>query len=153
MQPTISTSSSSNPANASTPATVLIVDARPLFRAALAAIVDGAGYHAMVFDNAADAMFEIHRASLVVFDVDLPGLDGTRLLSALSREGRLARLPVIALSASNDPSVTARLRVLGVQKVLPKKRTDLADVARAIETIFAAQPPAPSPTRRQPIAA
>jgi CheY-like chemotaxis protein len=121
---------------------VLIVDDSRLFRAALATVLDRKGYDVALADNAGDALAALPGADVIVFDLELPGLDGTRLLAALSRANRLRRRAVIALAGSTDAAVIARLRALGVQQVLVKPLVGVNEVCRAV---MAAMPPLPRP--------
>lgn len=57
---------------------------------------------------------------LLLLDLDLPGMNGIETLRRLRALPGLARVPVIFLTAANDPSVDAELRILGVREVLRK---------------------------------
>jgi CheY-like chemotaxis protein len=56
----------------------------------------------------------------VLLDVEMPAMDGVRLLSELRSDPRTAGLPVIFVTACAEPGMTARLQSLGALAVLPK---------------------------------
>jgi CheY-like chemotaxis protein len=73
--------------------------------------------------------------SLVLLDLDLPGLDGMATLRELRGIERLRGVPVIFLTATSDPAVMARLEREGVVEVLGKPfrpRQLLQSVERAL---------------------
>jgi CheY-like chemotaxis protein len=90
---------------------VLIVeddaDIRSLFEASLA----GHGYAVDTASNGRDAlaMMEPRRVlpSVIVCDLHMPVMDGWQLLTALADTPRLASIPVIVLTAADDPSKRA----------------------------------------------
>jgi CheY-like chemotaxis protein len=132
------------------PARVLVVDENRLFRTAVAVMLEKQGYEVTVADDGAEALAALPAADVVLFDLDLTGFDGTRLLAALSREvreGQVRRRVVVALTEESDPTVHARLRALGVQQILLKPQADANAACRAVS---AALPPGPG---SQPVAA
>ena len=57
---------------------------------------------------------------LLLLDLDLPGINGIATLRGLRALPGLARVPVVFLTAANDPVVEIELRKLGVREVLRK---------------------------------
>lgn len=49
------------------------------------------------------ARIEENRPSLILLDLNLPGLDGRDLLRQLKTDDRVKEIPVVILSTSNDP--------------------------------------------------
>jgi CheY-like chemotaxis protein len=81
---------------------VLVVDDDRHIRDALRALLETMGFRVTVAVNGADALERLHRGTLpclVVLDLEMPVLDGWGLRDALLREPRLARIPVIVISA------------------------------------------------------
>jgi len=70
-------------------------------------------------DDVIDAAVE-HRVTCVLLDIGLNGLSGLDVLAAIRSHHRLARLPVIVVSAYNDATTTARARELGVTGYVAK---------------------------------
>ena len=63
---------------------------------------------------------------LVLLDAQMPGLDGPQTLAALRREPALASVPVIFLTATNEPKEVARLEALGALGLILKPFDPLA---------------------------
>jgi CheY-like chemotaxis protein len=70
-------------------------------------------------DEVVDAAIE-HGVSCLLLDIGLNGLSGLEVLAAIRRHDRLARLPVIVVSAYNDAATIGRARELGVTGYFPK---------------------------------
>ena len=124
---------------------VLIVDATPDFRAAVAADLQRQGYDVVVADGERDALSLLPGAEAVIFDLELPGIDGTRLLAALSREQERRHRPLVALAGSRSPAVITRLRKMGIQQVLVKPFIGPIEVVRAITCALPIVPVTPRP--------
>ncbi len=56
----------------------------------------------------------------LVTDLQMPRMDGFELIERVRSDGRLARLPIIAVSGDNDPRTQARARELGADAFFPK---------------------------------
>lgn len=56
----------------------------------------------------------------ILLDVEMPELDGPATVAALRAEPLSAEVPVVFLTAHDDPDELARLRALGVAGVLAK---------------------------------
>ena len=120
---------------------VWIVDDSRLFRAAVAGTLERKGFDVVVADGGPDALALLPGADVVLFDTELPGLDGSRLLTALSRDGRLHGRAVVAMTGSTDPAVIDRLRGLGAQQVLVKSFHGVDAACRAVEYALPLAPP------------
>jgi CheY-like chemotaxis protein len=124
---------------------VLVVDSTPAFRAAVASELENRGYDVVVADGERDALALLPGAGAVVFDLELPGIDGTRLLAALTREQQRRHRPLVALAGSRSPNVITRLREMGVQQVLVKPFIGPAEVVQAIACALPIVPVTPRP--------
>jgi CheY-like chemotaxis protein len=82
-------------------------DIRSLFQAALAVH----GYTVDTASNGRDALAMLEPGhtlpSVIVCDLHMPVMDGWQLLIALADNPRLASIPVIVLTAADDPSKRA----------------------------------------------
>jgi len=74
---------------------------------------------------------------VIVLDLELPDLDGERVLIALKRDARTERIPVIVLTADADPVQSARLLALGAFAFLTKP-LDVAGFFAALDEILLA---------------
>ena len=66
------------------------------------AIAEGFGVRCAATEAEAAEVFELERPGLVLIDLDMPERAGTKFLRAL-RQGPLAGIPCMAITASNDP--------------------------------------------------
>jgi CheY-like chemotaxis protein len=101
---------------------LLVVEGDAFAREALAQLLRARGY---TTDTAADARRALVRLrqgpppKLIVLALDLPRHDGGDFWERRGREPRLARIPVITVSAA-DPMPPAKAAALGVVGQLPK---------------------------------
>jgi putative two-component system response regulator len=57
---------------------------------------------------------------LVLLDIDMPEMDGFETLSKMREDPRLSKLPVIFLSANNDPATEVKALSVGAMDFIPK---------------------------------
>jgi CheY-like chemotaxis protein len=60
---------------------------------------------------------------VVMLDINMPGLDGTEVLSYLKREPRLSRVPVIVITSDDQPETRQRVMKGGAAAMLIKPAT------------------------------
>lgn len=100
---------------------VAIVDDDQSVRESLAGFIESVGYEAALFSSAEEfAISGCPRDDLrcLILDVRLPGMSGFELYSQLTQSGR--SIPVIFITAHQDPSATAWATKPGVVKLLYK---------------------------------
>jgi len=61
--------------------------------------------------------------SLILLDINMPGVDGTEVLSFLRREPRLTEVPVIVITADDQPDTRKRVMEGGATAMLIKPAT------------------------------
>jgi two-component system, response regulator len=123
----------------SPPPSILLVDADEGERAMLRdALLEGTGAFELEAVAGAEEMGEHlglapHTPSPVVVDLDREDAQPFAAIDRLKRDGRLRRVPVIALTGDRDadPELVARAYEAGVNTVLPKPVTFLALVRLA----------------------
>jgi DNA-binding NarL/FixJ family response regulator len=117
---------------------VLIVDDHPLYRLALKGAVAAAcpGSELFEADSVAglfDAL-ELHpRVDLLLLDLNLPGAYGFNTLAHL--RGSRPELPVIVVSASDDPATMRRALAFGAQGFVSKS-ADAAAIGRDVQAVL-----------------
>ena len=117
---------------------IIIVDDHPLFRAALRQTLSGVG-GGMRVEEAGDladlsAALEADRdCDLVLLDLNMPGAHGFSGLLLL--RAQYPEIPVMIISAVEDPKVIRRTFELGAGGYLPKS-VGPAEIRAAIDTIL-----------------
>jgi len=117
---------------------LLIADDHPLFRGALRQAVSGlpavAGVdEAGTFEDVARQLSGASEIDLVLLDLAMPGVSGFSGLIYLRAEH--PGLPVIIVSASDDPAIIRRAMAFGASGFIPKT-LDIATMRQAIGTVL-----------------
>jgi CheY-like chemotaxis protein len=90
---------------------ILIVEDSTATRAALASLLNFAGYTTLTVRSAEEALDFLRRGGstcLIILDLGLPGMDGATFRSTLLSDRTLARIPVLVYSGQ-DASAVPRL--------------------------------------------
>ncbi|HET9819776.1 MAG TPA: ATP-binding protein, partial [Rhodanobacteraceae bacterium] len=117
---------------------VLLVEDDPVAGEAIAGLIETFGYRVKLVPQALAALSEIDAAGgfdAMVFDFDLPGMDGCELAVLLRQRGVIA--PIIALTASAHGDEDERARDAGMSACLrkPVLPADLREaIAGALQT-------------------
>lgn len=84
---------------------ILVVDDNPNNLAVLVGLLRSSGYQARVANSGRGAMGAIHARApeLVLLDINMPDLDGYEVCRALKRDPKTSAIPVIFISALDDP--------------------------------------------------
>jgi DNA-binding NarL/FixJ family response regulator len=117
---------------------VLIVDDYPLYRLALKGAVAAACTDSELFeaDSVAglfDALDRHPRVDLLLLDLNLPGAFGFNALAHL--RGSHPELPIIVVSASDDPPTMRRALALGAQGFVSKS-ADAATIGHSVQAVL-----------------
>jgi len=88
---------------------VLVADDDPTVGLLMQAVLSAPDFSLVLVDNGDDALAEFDRGSfdMVVLDVEMPGMDGFEVATAI-RRGRGATLPVVLISGYSDAEFLAR---------------------------------------------
>lgn len=104
---------------------VLLVDDDALARGLLADALAGRGFGVVAERDALAGLLrlaeEIFSLDVLVTDVVMPEVDGEELVRRVREVGGERDLPIVAVTACEDPAVAARLRACGVDAVLAKR--------------------------------
>ena len=116
---------------------VLIVEDDPDQLALADLRVSMAGYKVRVANSAhafLQSMLDDGAPDLLLLDVQLPDGDGFEILAKLRRHPALGSLPIVLLTAKNDPADVGKGLVLGADGYVTKPYTKniLADVIRSV---------------------
>jgi CheY-like chemotaxis protein len=99
------------------------------------AIAEGFGVRCAANEAEAEEILDLERPGLVLVDLDLPGSAGTKFLRAL-RQGPLAGIPCVGVTASNDPMLAVSVDASIFYK------PDLSGIDEAIGRLFWPESPA-----------
>jgi CheY-like chemotaxis protein len=106
---------------------VIVVEDDGDIREAVVTALELEGFHVFQAENGARALEvlrEMPHPSLVLADLMMPVMDGWQLIGALSQDDRLATLPVVVVSATNERGPQ------GFRQV--KKPIDLDDLVKIV---------------------
>jgi two-component system, response regulator len=70
-----------------------------------------------------DERFKCEDLAAIFLDLNLPTIDGLKILEAIRSESRLQKLPVIVMTSSNSPEELEKCRELGVSSYVNKPVT------------------------------
>lgn len=120
---------------------ILIVDDEPTNTKMLEKILTKAGYTAVIVTNEAQQaipLFERHRPSAILLDLNMPAMDGFAVLAELRKRYADSIPPVVVLTAQNDPE--SRLQALqGGARDFISKPFDRTELLLRIENMLTLQ--------------
>jgi DNA-binding response OmpR family regulator len=106
-------------------ANVLIIDDDTSASAALSKMLQREGHHTYLADNAVAGIQQIrtNHPDLVLLDLNMPHVDGLKMLEAVIEDRTIPSVPIAMLSGTTDPQSFAIARKLGacdfIQKGVP----------------------------------
>ncbi len=105
---------------------ILIADDDPAILRLVRAIVEKEGYTAVTARDGREA-FKLLNAGVpfaaAIFDVVMPYIQGTELVRHMQSEKRLMRIPVIVMTAEQNPRLSSDSFAAGAVAFLPKPFT------------------------------
>lgn len=102
--------------------TVLIVDDSNFMRTHLRILLSKRGFKVLSAIDGKEALeiMKIHKIDAALIDLEMPVMDGNRLLGAIRRNKANLLMPVMAISGTSDPAKIARVIKNGVNDFLKK---------------------------------
>ncbi len=106
-------------------ANVLIIDDDPNASSALSRMLQHEGHHTFLADSAVAGIQQIraNHPDLVLLDLNMPHVDGLKMLEAVTEDRTIPHVPIAMLSGTTDPKSFAEARKLGacdfIQKGVP----------------------------------
>jgi DNA-binding response OmpR family regulator len=119
-------------------ANVLVVDDDASSRLLARAVLEKRGYAVVEAGNGVDALDCLrgkHPVSLVVADLNMPGLNGLELLGEIRADADLSHIPVIVLTGESDEILETRLIEEGADDYVRKPLDPHRFIARVRATI------------------
>ena len=91
--------------------TVLVVDDDPDFRAALSCALSDEGYHPIEAFDGVEALKVAAGTppTLMLVDMMMPRMGGLEFLQRVKRQPALQTIPIVIITAVNDPMLSVRL--------------------------------------------
>lgn len=120
---------------------ILIADDSSGMRVYLRAILAGAGFDCVEAGDGGEAFDAVmaERFDILITDLDMPGMDGFQLISAISLLPKERRPKVIVCSALLDEGLADRRQELRLACVLLAKPVQPEDVLKAVEKTIKAK--------------
>lgn len=137
--------------NQTAPIRILVADDDRIFTSLAAAALVSAGYQAAVANDGAEAL-ELVRGSpfhLVIVDLDMPRIDGLRLIPLLRSNPRSRRIGILVVTASRDAQEHAEAMSIGADAVQVKP-VEWRDLPRHVAGVLASRDCRPSPQPARP---
>ena len=101
---------------------VLLVDDDRQARLKLTRSLESQGFTVRAVESGGSALDLLAKETfdVILLDILMPGMDGFELLQALQADARLSKIPVIVISALDDPNGEDRCLQLGARAFLTK---------------------------------
>lgn len=113
--------------------TILAVDDSASIRQMVAFTLTGAGYEVIQAVDGQDALDKanVHKVNLVLTDINMPRMDGLKLLETLRNLTHYKTIPILMLTTESDNEIKAKGRAAGATGWLVKP----FDPTRLLEVI------------------
>jgi CheY-like chemotaxis protein len=101
---------------------ILIADDDPVTVQLLSGLLEGSGFEVAVAFDAMQAVMKAMRnpPDAVILDIGMPGGGEFQVLERLKAFTKTKAVPIIVVTALNDPALPARVRALGANEFLKK---------------------------------
>ena len=114
---------------------VAIVDDDAAVRDSLRFLLGVSGYEVATYESAADFLAHCDRSFLVglILDHHMPQVTGLELAARLRAQGD--PLPIMLITGSSSPAISARAKALGIEQVLEKPPAE-QELLRFVATVL-----------------
>jgi two-component system chemotaxis response regulator CheY len=104
---------------------VLIVDDSPAMRAFIRRVIQLSGLDVAGYVQAGDGgealqLLAQESVDVILTDINMPGMDGGRLVAALREDARLSAIPVVVVSTDATPERMQQMLALGARGYVTK---------------------------------
>lgn len=130
---------------------VLVIDDDPDVCSLVSAMLEAANYevHGAEAGEPGVVMAKDEVPDLILLDLQMPGMGGYQVCRLLRQGGQTARIPIVMLTASDDPALNRKAYAAGAHACIPKPFRREALIA-VIEAALAHPPRDSSPTGEGP---
>ena len=124
------------------PVPVLVVDDTESNRYLMARLLQLNGFSAACAGSGRDALNAIPsvQPALILLDLHMPGMDGLAVLAALKQNAKWRNVPVVMVTAADDPATVAEAARLGAQDYLVKSKFSVEQLLQCVNRHVASQP-------------
>jgi CheY-like chemotaxis protein len=128
---------------------VLVIDDEGRDRDLVSAILQTAGYEVRHAESGPHGLEQViaEPPDVILLDVQMPGMDGYEVCRLLRRAPGTRKIPVIMITASDDPALNSRAYAVGAQACVPKPLRGNALIA-TVQTVGRAAPQRKPPADR-----
>lgn len=109
-------------------ATVLVIDDQPFFTTMLHNVLEQQGFRVVVANSGPDGLklAKQHVPDVILLDIEMPGMDGFAVCQQLRKEEAVKQIPIVILTATNNPKLNDQAFKAGADivtlKVLSSER-------------------------------
>jgi len=102
--------------------TILIIDDQPFFITMQQNMLQRQGYRVVSASNGAEGLAQAkkHKPDIILLDVEMPGVDGIEVCRQVKGDPELKHIPVIILTATQDPKLNERSFKAGAEITILK---------------------------------
>ena len=102
--------------------TILIIDDQPFFITMQQNMLQRQGYRVVSASNGAEGLAQAkkHKPDIILLDVEMPGVDGIEVCRQMKGDPELKHIPVIILTATQDPKLNERSFKAGAEITILK---------------------------------
>jgi two-component system sensor histidine kinase/response regulator len=97
--------------------TILIIDDQPFFINMQQTMLTRQGYRVLAATNGADGLAQArqHKPNLILLDIEMPEMDGFAVCEKLKEDSELRQIPVVILTATQDPKLNQKAFKAGAE--------------------------------------
>ena len=109
-------------------ASVLVIDDQPFFTNMLRGALEQQGFRVLVANSGADGLASAKKnvPDVILLDIELPVMDGFVVCEQLQKDNAVKHIPIVILTATNNPKLNERAFKAGADivalKVLPTEK-------------------------------
>jgi CheY-like chemotaxis protein len=91
-------------------AAVLVIDDQPFFTTMLSNALEQQGFRVLVANSGADGLTSAKKNTpdVILLDIEMPGMDGFAVCESLRKDDALKHIPVVILTATNNPKLNEK---------------------------------------------
>lgn len=103
-------------------ATVLVIDDQPFFTTMLSNGLERQGFRVLVANSGQDGLTSAKKnpPDVILLDIEMPGMDGYAVCEHLRKDDALKHIPIVILTATNNPKLNEKAFKAGADIVTLK---------------------------------